>query len=181
MSTSPDSGAGTPANGERVARDAWARVRLFAMDVDGILTDGTVFVSSDGVETKQFSVLDGLGLRRVLAAGVIPAWISGRYSGATLRRAEELAIPHVIQGRHDKAVALQELTTQLSVSLADVAYMGDDDIDAPALRLVGIGVTVPTAMPLALAAAHYVTRLPAGRGAVREICDRLLAARTLIP
>jgi 3-deoxy-D-manno-octulosonate 8-phosphate phosphatase (KDO 8-P phosphatase) len=160
-----------------VSRDTWARVRLFAMDVDGILTDGTVYVSSDGAETKQFSVLDGLGLKRAHAAGVILAWISGRFSGATTRRAEELGIPHVIQGRQDKAAALQELAAQVGVPLADAVYMGDDDIDAPALRLAGIAVTVPTAMPTALAAAHVVTRLPAGRGAVREVCDLLLAAR----
>ena len=105
------------------------------------------------------------------------AWISGRCSGATTRRAEELGIPHVIQGRHDKAAALQELAAQLGVPLADVAYMGDDDIDAPALRLAGIGITVPTAMPLALTVAQHITTRPAGRGAVREVCDLLLAAR----
>jgi 3-deoxy-D-manno-octulosonate 8-phosphate phosphatase (KDO 8-P phosphatase) len=172
--------ASGPATGTAVAREAWARVRLFAMDVDGILTDGTVFVSSDGVETKQFSVLDGLGLKRTLTAGVILAWISGRVSGATTRRAEELGIPHVIQGRHDKAVALQELATAVGVPLSDVAYMGDDDIDAPALRLAGIGISVPEAMPSALAAARHVTQRAAGRGAVREICDLLLAARAPI-
>lgn len=165
----------------QVAPERWARIRLFAMDVDGILTDGTVFVGSDGTEWKQFSVLDGLGLKRVQTAGVFLAWISGRVSAATATRATELGIAHLIQGRQDKAAALQELADETGVPLADVLYMGDDDIDAPALRLAGIGVTVPTAMPGALAAATCVTRRAAGRGAVREVCDRLLLARSSSP
>jgi len=156
----------------------WARIRLFAMDVDGILTDGTVFVASDGTETKQFSILDGLGLKRAREAGVVLAWISGRHSGATTHRANELGIPHLIQGRHDKVIALQELASQLGVPLSDVAYMGDDDIDVPAIRAAGIGITVPGAMAPIQAAADYVTQRAAGRGAVREVCDLLLAART---
>jgi 3-deoxy-D-manno-octulosonate 8-phosphate phosphatase (KDO 8-P phosphatase) len=167
--------------GLAVTRETWAQVRLFAMDVDGILTDGTVFVSSDGVETKQFSVLDGLGLKRAHAAGVILAWISGRVSGATTHRAEELGIPHVIQGRHDKAAALQELAAKVGVPLSAVAYMGDDDIDAPALRAAGIGISVPTAMAPALAAARYVTQRAAGRGAVREVCECLITAHQTQP
>jgi 3-deoxy-D-manno-octulosonate 8-phosphate phosphatase (KDO 8-P phosphatase) len=152
----------------------WSRVRLFAMDVDGILTDGTVAISSDGSESKSFSVLDGLGLARVRDAGIPLAWISGRFSGATTRRAEELGIRHLVQGRKDKIVALRELMDQLGVATDEVCYMGDDDIDEPALRLAGIGVTVPTAMPGALEAADYVTTRPAGGGAVREMCDHLL-------
>ncbi|MGH8019924.1 MAG: KdsC family phosphatase, partial [Opitutaceae bacterium] len=111
-------------------------------------------------------------------AGLPIAWISGRFSGATTRRAEELGIPHLVQGRKDKAAALRELMQQLGLAADEVCYMGDDDIDAPALRLAGIGVTVPTAMPEALDAAHYLTTRAAGRGAVREICDHLLRTRT---
>jgi 3-deoxy-D-manno-octulosonate 8-phosphate phosphatase (KDO 8-P phosphatase) len=176
--SAPASAASATTAGRRAVAPAdWARVRLFAMDVDGILTDGSVFIASDGTETKQFSVLDGLGLKRLHAAGMALAWISGRHSGATTHRATELGIPHVIQGRPDKGPALQELATALDVPLENVAYMGDDDIDVPALLLAGVGITVPAAMPPALAAARYVTARPAGRGAVREICDHLLAAR----
>ncbi|BET69716.1 3-deoxy-manno-octulosonate-8-phosphatase KdsC [Opitutales bacterium ASA1] len=156
----------------------WAHIRLFAMDVDGILTDGTVYISSDGTESKAFSVLDGLGIARVRDAGIALAWISGRYSGATTRRAEELAIRHLVQGRKDKENALRDLATHLGLSADQVCYMGDDDIDAPALRWAAIGVSVPTAMPEALEAADYVTTLPAGRGAVREICNHLLRTRS---
>jgi 3-deoxy-D-manno-octulosonate 8-phosphate phosphatase (KDO 8-P phosphatase) len=160
-----------------IAQARWAAVRLFAMDVDGILTDGTVFISSDGSESKGFSVLDGLGTARLLRAGIIVAWISGRVSGATTARAMELKVPHLVQGRTDKEVALRELATQLDLTAAQCVYMGDDDIDAPALRWAGIGVSVPAAMPAALAAADYVTKREAGRGAVREICEHLLNAR----
>jgi 3-deoxy-D-manno-octulosonate 8-phosphate phosphatase (KDO 8-P phosphatase) len=171
----------SPAPKPPVEPQRWAQIRVFAMDVDGILTDGTVMVSSDGSEMKSFSVLDGLGLNRARHAGIILAWVSGRFSGATTRRAEELQIAHLIQGRHDKAQALQELIDRLGVQSEEVCYMGDDDIDVGAMLRVGIGITVPGAMPAALAAADHVTRLPGGRGAVREVCDLLLQARSAPP
>ncbi len=155
----------------------WAAIRLFAMDVDGILTDGTVRIHSDGTESKNFSILDGMGLRRLEKAGVLTAWISGRGSGATSARAAELQIPHLIQGRTDKITALQELAAQLGLAAADCVYMGDDDIDAPAMQWAGIGATVPDAMPSAVAAADYITQRAAGHGAVREICELILSSR----
>lgn len=155
----------------------WRGVRLFAMDVDGVLTDGTVVIFSEGGEAKSFSILDGHGLKQLARAGISVAWISGRQSGATTRRAEELKIPYVIQGRTDKQAALAELAAQLGVAAAECVYMGDDDIDAPAIAWAGIGVAPPGAMPPALAAADYVTRRSAGHGAVREVCELVLAAR----
>lgn len=155
----------------------WSSIRLFAMDVDGVLTDGTVMISSDGSETKGFSILDGMGLRRLDKAGVLTAWISGRASAATTVRATELKIPHLVQGRTDKLIALQELAASLNLSATDCAYMGDDDIDAGAMKWAAIGISVPAAMPTALAAADYVTSRPAGHGAVREVCELILAAR----
>jgi len=155
----------------------WSRIRLFAMDVDGVLTDGTVLISSDGTEAKRFSILDGLGLARLRDAGLPLAWISGRASGATTARATELKIPHLIQGRIDKLTALTELAAQLGLPLSACAYMGDDVIDVPALRAAGLGISVPGAIAEALTAADYITKRPAGLGAVREVCDLLLAAR----
>jgi len=155
----------------------WAAICCFAMDVDGVLTDGTVAISSDGVETKNFSILDGMGLVRLHQAGVVVAWISGRASQATTRRATELRVPHLIQGRTDKLVALQALATQLGFSAAQICYMGDDDIDAPAITWAGIGVAPTAAMPTALQAARYTPARPAGHGAVREICEQILAQR----
>lgn len=161
----------------RPGRAAWSAIRLFALDVDGVLTDGSVAVSSDGSESKRFHVLDGLGLSRVLRAGVAVAWISGRPSGATLVRAKELRIPHVVQGRTDKLVVLQELAAKLQVPASAVCYMGDDDIDAPAIAWAGIGVAPRSAMPRALRAASIIPIRQAGFGAVREVCEQILGSR----
>lgn len=155
----------------------WGRVRLLALDVDGVLTDGTVRIHSDGSESKSFSILDGMGLVRLRKAGIAVAWISGRPSGATTARATELQIPHLIQGRTDKLAALQELAAQLDLAATAVCYMGDDDIDAPAIAWAGIGVAPAQAMPSALRAAKFTPARPAGHGAVREVCEQILAAR----
>lgn len=160
-----------------IPQERWAAIRLFAMDVDGILTDGTIHVSSDGVETKTFSILDGMGLVQLRKHGIPTAWISGRASGATSVRAEELKIPHLVQGRTDKITALKELAATLNLTADQIVYMGDDDIDTAAIKWAGIGVTVPDAMPSPFTAADYVTRRPAGKGAVREICEHILAAQ----
>jgi 3-deoxy-D-manno-octulosonate 8-phosphate phosphatase (KDO 8-P phosphatase) len=155
----------------------WAAIQLFAMDVDGVLTDGTVSISSDGSESKRFSILDGMGIVRLNKAGVAVAWISGRKSEATTVRATELRVPHVIQGRTDKLMALQELASQLGLAPNQVCYMGDDDIDAPAIAWAGVGVAPEQAMPAALKAAGYVPARAAGLGAVREVCEHILESR----
>ena len=155
----------------------WAAIRLFAMDVDGVLTDGSVYVSGEGAEAKRFSVLDGLGLARLRDAGVALAWISGRNSGATTRRATELRIPHLIQGRTDKLAALSELAVRLGLASGDICYMGDDEIDVAAITWAGIGVAPPGAMPAALRAADLVPTRAAGTGAVREVCDLIFHHR----
>ncbi len=149
------------------------------MDVDGVLTDGTVEVHSDGGESKCFSILDGMGLVRLRKAGIATAWISGRPSGATTARAKELQIPHVVQGRTDKLMALQQLAAELGLTASQICYMGDDDIDAPAIAWAGIGAAPKNAMPAALKAARFIPDRPAGRGAVREVCEQILAARGL--
>lgn len=156
----------------------WSQIRLFAMDVDGVLTDGTVLILSNGGEAKSFSILDGLGLRRLAKAGIAVAWISGRPSEATTRRASELEIPHLLQGRTDKKKALEELASSLGLSAEHCAYMGDDIIDVEALAWAGIGIAPSEAITAALAAAAYIPSRAAGRGAVREVCDLLLASRT---
>jgi 3-deoxy-D-manno-octulosonate 8-phosphate phosphatase (KDO 8-P phosphatase) len=161
----------------KIPLSRWAALRLFAMDVDGVLTDGTVAISSDGTETKNFSILDGMGIVRLHQAGVAVAWISGRASGATTARATELRVPHVIQGRTDKLMALQELASRLGLAATQVCYMGDDDIDAPAIAWAGIGVAPAGSMPAALKAADCVPTRAAGHGAVREVCEHILAGR----
>ena len=149
------------------------------MDVDGVLTDGRVSISSDGTESKQFSVLDGLGQAHLMRTGVHIAWISGRASGSTTARATELKIPYVFQGRTDKLAVLQELAAKLGLSREQCAYIGDDIIDVPAIAWAGVGVSVPDAMPVALTAASYVTRRAGGFGAVREVCEQIASAKGL--
>lgn len=157
----------------------WAAIKLFATDVDGVLTDGTIHVAGDGVESKTFSVLDGMGMVKLRRAGLTLAWISGRASLATTVRATELKIAHLIQGRSDKHIALPELASRLGLSAEQCCYVGDDDIDVGAIHWAGIGCAPGDAMPSAVSAADYVTVRPGGRGAVREICEQILAARGL--
>ena len=161
----------------KIPQSHWAAIQLFAMDVDGVLTDGTVTISSDGSESKRFSILDGMGIVRLNKAGVAVAWISGRKSEATTLRATELKVPHVIQGRTDKLMALQELASQLGLAAPQVCYMGDDDIDAPAIAWAGVGVAPEQSMPSALKAAGYIPTRAAGLGAVREVCEHILDSR----
>ncbi len=160
-----------------ISADRWSGLKLLATDVDGVLTDGTLHISSDGHESKVFSVLDGLGMVRLLRDDFPVAWISGRASGATTVRAQELKIPHLVQGRVDKETALKELAAALGLTAAQCAYVGDDDIDAGALHWAGIGITVPGAMPAALAAADCQTERLPGHGAIREVCDQILSHR----
>jgi 3-deoxy-D-manno-octulosonate 8-phosphate phosphatase (KDO 8-P phosphatase) len=158
------------------SRAAWSAIRLFAMDVDGVLTDGTVRIHSDGTESKGFSILDGMGLVRLRKAGLAVAWISGRPSAATTVRAKELQVAHLIQGRTDKLAALQELARKLGLSAAQVCYMGDDDIDAAAIAWAGIGAAPAGAMPAALQVARFIPARAAGHGAVREVSEQILSA-----
>ena len=161
--------------------DRWAAIRLLATDVDGVLTDGGLHIHSDGTESKVFCVLDGGAMHRLRDAGIAVAWISGRASTATTVRATELKIEHLIQGRNDKATALAKLAAQLGLPAEACLYIGDDDIDVDAMRWAGIGAAPADAMPVALAAADFVTTRPGGRGAVREISEHILAARGQAP
>ncbi|AWI10380.1 KdsC family phosphatase [Ereboglobus luteus] len=160
----------------QISAAQWRKIRLFAMDVDGILTDGSLIVSSDGTESKTFSILDGAGLIYLGWAGITTAWLSGRKSGATTVRAKDLKIPYVVQGQDDKLAELKKLAAKLKLTADQIVYMGDDAIDAPAIKWAGIGISVSNAQPPALAAADIITKKAAGAGAVREICNCILAA-----
>ncbi len=155
----------------------WANIKLFAMDVDGVLTDGTVTIFSNGEESKTFSILDGLGLRRLISQGVEVAWISGRFSKATAVRAAELEIPHLYQGTNQKREVLSQLAADLKIQPEEVCYMGDDVVDVQALEWAGIAVSVPNAFPAIRDCADFVTARPGGSGAVREICNLILDYR----
>jgi 3-deoxy-D-manno-octulosonate 8-phosphate phosphatase (KDO 8-P phosphatase) len=154
-----------------------ADVRLAVFDVDGVFTDGRLWMGSDGVEYKAFSVRDGVGIKQLLAAGIEVAIISGRASPAVDRRMAELGVTRIVQGCDEKAVALERLLRETGVAAGQTAYLGDDTPDLPAMRLVGLPAAVADAHPDARAAAAWVSSLPGGRGAVREFCDLLLEAR----
>jgi 3-deoxy-D-manno-octulosonate 8-phosphate phosphatase (KDO 8-P phosphatase) len=152
------------------------RVRLLILDVDGVLTDGRLYYGSRGEVLKSFHVRDGHGIRALRGAGVEIAVISGRRSAAVVRRCRELGIRHLIQGAQDKLAAFAQLATRLKVRPADCACIGDDVPDVPLLQIVGLSYAVADAHPAAKKAARYATSLRGGSGAVREVCDQLVAA-----
>jgi 3-deoxy-D-manno-octulosonate 8-phosphate phosphatase (KDO 8-P phosphatase) len=158
-------------------REIAAGVRLAVFDVDGVFTDGRIWMGTDGVEYKAFSVRDGVGVKQLLAAGIEVAIISGRASSAVDRRMAELGVQRVVQGCDDKAGALAALLRDTGIAPDRTAYLGDDTPDLPALRSVGLPAAVADAHPEVLAAAAWTASLPGGCGAVREFCEFLLGAR----
>ena len=152
-----------------------ARVRLLLCDVDGILTDGGVYVGAGG-EAKRFHVRDGLGIAYWRRARVQGGWGSARPSPATEVRARELQVDFLLQQREPKTGVIEGLLQQLGHTWAETAFLGDDLVDLGPLRRAGLAATVPHAHPEALKLAHYVTRLPGGHGAVREVIELLLRA-----
>lgn len=151
-------------------------IRLLILDVDGVLTDGRLYFGPRGEALKAFHVRDGFGIKQLSHIGVWAAVISGRHSPAVARRCRELGIERVIQGADDKRAAFHRLRTELGLEPSVCACIGDDSPDVPIMQEVGLAFAVADAHPDALDAAHYVTSLPGGRGAVREVCDRLVAA-----
>ncbi len=154
-----------------------AHIKLLALDVDGVLTDGRLYFSEDGGELKTFDTQDGHGIKMLQQSGVVCAIITGRTTTLVERRTRNLGVAHLLQGREDKLAALKELTAQLGMALKDVAYMGDDWPDLPAVLAAGFGVSVANAHKELLLRADYVTTLAGGCGAVREVCDLLLKAQ----
>ena len=155
-----------------------ARLRLLVLDVDGVMTDGALYFGARGEQLKVFHVRDGHGVKLLQAAGVQVAVISGRKSAAVARRCRDLGIRHVFQGIDDKSRALDGLLKRLRLTPAQFACVGDDTPDVPLFVRAAFAVAVADAHPLARAAAHRITTLPGGRGAVREVCDWLLDARS---
>ncbi|MBZ0091550.1 MAG: HAD-IIIA family hydrolase [Sulfuricellaceae bacterium] len=153
------------------------KIKLAIFDVDGVMTDGTLFIGDDGQEYKGFNSLDGHGLKMLKSSGVELAIITGRSSRVVDHRAANLGIVHVHQGAHDKLDAFRKLLEILPVDPSAIAYMGDDVIDLPVMRRCGLALTVPHAPALVKENAHHVTHLGAGRGAVREICELIMQAQ----
>jgi len=149
-------------------------IEMLVLDVDGVLTDGRIITHNDGSESKCFHVLDGHGIRLWQRAGLKVAWLSGRGSVATSRRAEELQIPYVLQDCQEKLPALKKLLEEVDVVAQNVAYVGDDVMDLPVIRYVGFGVAVANAVDEVKECADYITARPGGAGAVREVIEYVL-------
>ena len=158
-------------------RELAARVRLLALDVDGVLTDGRLYFDSQGNELKAFNSRDGLGLKALQKFGIQLAIITGRKSPMVAVRATQLKIEYVYQGSNDKLDAYMDLLGKTGLAAEQVCYAGDDWIDLPVLRRVGLSVTVPDADEEVKKRVHWVTSRAGGHGAVREICDLILSAQ----
>ena len=154
-----------------------AKIRLACFDVDGTLTDGGLYYAGDGIESKRFHVQDGLGLRLLEDHGVTVALITARHGEVTARRAADLKLSHVHVGVADKAATLRALREQLGLRRDEVAHMGDDLPDLPALAEAGFAVAPANAHPWVAECVHWVTPARGGEGAARQLCDLILQAR----
>jgi len=155
------------------------KVKLLLLDVDGVLTDGGIIITGEGEEIKVFSVVDGMGIKLLQRAGVEVGILSGRFSPVTKHRALELGIELLYQGELAKVPAFEKILKEKGLREEEVAYAGDDWLDIPILKRVGLAIGVPNAWPPVNQFVHYVTKREGGKGAVREICDLILTAKGL--
>lgn len=153
-----------------------ARIKLILMDVDGVLTDGGIILIGDNLEAKQFNVRDGMGITMARLAGLKVGIITGRSSTVVTRRAYELGVDELYQGHLNKEGDYQQIIEKYQLQDDEVAFIGDDLLDLPVLRRVGLAVAVADAVAEIKQAAHYITTLDGGRGAVRETIDIVLQA-----
>jgi 3-deoxy-D-manno-octulosonate 8-phosphate phosphatase (KDO 8-P phosphatase) len=152
------------------------RIRLLIFDVDGVLTDGSLFIGDDGQEYKAFNSLDGHGIKMLLGHGIEIAIITGRTSKVVEHRMKNLGITRVYQGQHDKLQAYRDLSEELGIADEEIAYVGDDVVDLPVMRRVGLAIAVQDAHPLVRKHSHWQTPSPGGRGAARDVCEMLMEA-----
>ena len=157
------------------------RIKLLILDVDGVMTDNCLYLNDRGIESKKFNILDGMGIWLAQKAGIEVALISGRPSKATEFRALHLKIKHVYLGELDKIRAYQKLKRNLNVKDDEIAYMGDDILDVPVLKRVGLPICVKNANPKVKKFAKLVTETKGGEGAVREVVDIILKAKKKDP
>lgn len=157
-----------------------AAIRLLILDVDGVMSDGLIYMGNNGEELKAFNVRDGYGIRCILTSGIEVAIITGRKAKLLEDRCHTLGISHLFQGQSDKLIAYRQLLSELNLTADQVAYIGDDLIDWPVMEQVGLSVAVADAHPLLLPKANYITRINGGRGAVREVCDLILMSQGLL-
>ena len=156
-------------------------IRLFATDVDGVLTDAGMYYSESGDELKKFNTQDGMGIKLLQRAGLVTALVTQENTKLVARRGEKLAIPEVHQGVMDKLPVLRDMAARHGMTLAEVAYMGDDINDLAALRAVGFSASPADALPQIRKAVTYVCRAKGGEGAVREVAEMILEAQGRSP
>lgn len=157
--------------------DKAKNIKLVIFDVDGVLTDGSLFYGDDGQEYKAFNSRDGHGMKMLQASGVLIGIITGRTSDLVLHRMKNLNIAHIYQGKLEKLPAYEELITKLSLQPEQVAYVGDDVVDLPIMIRVGLAITVPNGHELTKKHAHWVTSQAAGAGAAREVCELIMKSQ----
>jgi 3-deoxy-D-manno-octulosonate 8-phosphate phosphatase (KDO 8-P phosphatase) len=167
-----------PKNTRRI-REIVKGLKMLILDVDGVLTDGGIILDNEGNEYKSFNVRDGHGIKMLIRAGMHVAIITGRHSKVVERRAHELGITEVFQKCHDKRVVYRKLVEQYSLKENEVAYIGDDIVDAPIMAMAGLPIAVADAVDEAKKYALIVTKKKGGRGAVREVTDYILRTKGL--
>jgi len=153
------------------------RIKLVIFDVDGVMTDGRLIIGDDGLEYKCFNTQDGLGMKLLKASGVDMAIITGRTSKVVTQRAESTGVTYIYQGVDDKLLAFEELLQKTGLQAEQCAFMGDDVVDLPPMRRAGLALTIPQAHSLVKQHSHYMTKLQAGNGAVREVCEFIMRAQ----
>lgn len=159
--------------------DRARRIRLILLDVDGVLSDGTVILNAAGAESKGFNIKDGAAIVWALGAGLTVGLLSSRTSGATAQRAAQLGISIVAQGAHGKTAEYERIRAEMGLADAEVAYMGDDLVDLPVMQCAGLSGAPADAAPEILAVAHWVSRREGGRGAVRDFLEVIMKAQGL--
>ena len=163
-----------------IAQQAWdkaASVKLLICDIDGVFSDGRIYLGNQGEELKAFNTKDGFGIKALMNSGIQVAVITGRQSRIVAERMNSLGVNHIYQGKENKLEAYAELKSALNLSDEQVAYIGDDGPDLPVMERVGFAVAVNDAHPLIKRISHYTTLMPGGFGAVRELTDLLMLAQ----
>lgn len=155
-------------------RQKFKQVRLLALDVDGVMTDGGVYVADDGKEFRKFNIKDGLGLKQVMDTGIIVAVVSSSPNQVILHRCRQLGISEVYIGVEDKMLCLEEICNDFSIRLDDCCFIGDDLIDLPVMEKAGVSCAPSDATDLVIKTVDYICARAGGNGCVREVCDRLL-------
>ncbi|MES2770670.1 MAG: HAD hydrolase family protein [Pseudomonadota bacterium] len=163
------------------AKAAAKELKLMAFDVDGVMTDGSLYYSDNGVESKAFNTLDGHGIKLLLQAGIEVAIITGRRSKCLALRAENLGIHHLFQGIEHKLETMRQLLAQLGIDAAHAGYMGDDTVDLELMQALGFAASTADGHPDVAPHAHFISTRGGGRGAVREVCDFILRAQDKYP